>query len=306
MPPLQPRRGTILIVDDEPTSLRFLTDALENADFTVLVATSGRSAVERLSRVIPDLILMDAVMPDLDGFATTRLIKADTAVAHVPVIFMTGLIDSEHVVEAFRAGGADYVRKPVALDELLARIRAHVANGRMVQASLAGLEAAGRLMMAMDVAGRFLWCTPLAEQAIQRIAPHWSKDAAALPEAFDAVLPRLLTLRGLPGASVKVTHAQYTLELAILAHYRENEVLIRFNEVDPAADVTKLLRYFNLTPREAEVLLWVSYGKPNRVIGDILKISPRTVHKHLERIFDKLGIETRAAATAIAIRSIGQ
>ncbi|MET0363248.1 MAG: LuxR C-terminal-related transcriptional regulator, partial [Sphingobium sp.] len=214
--------------------------------------------------------------------------------------------ESEHVVEAFEVGGADYVRKPISVDELLARVRVHITNGRVVQASLAGLDATGRLMMATDVEGRFLWCTPLAEQAIQSVAPGWSREDATLPPVIRPTVDRLLSMRDLAGASVKLEHPQATLELVLIAQYRENEVLIRLNEVNPEADAAKLRLTLDLTQREAEVLLWVSYGKPNRVISDILSISPRTVNKHLERIFEKMGIETRSAAAAIAIRLICQ
>ncbi|HEX7858107.1 MAG TPA: DNA-binding response regulator [Sphingobium sp.] len=300
------RQDTVLVIDDAPDSLRFLTDALENSGITVLIATSGNSALELLGHVVPDLILMDAVMPGLDGFETTVRIKNTASLAHIPVIFMTGLTESEHVVEAFEVGGADYVRKPISIDELLARVRVHITNGRVVQASLAGLDATGRLMMATDVEGRFLWCTPLAEQAIQIIAPAWSKEESALPVIMRPAVDRLLSMRELPGASVKLEQPQATLEFVLIAQYRENEVLIRLNEVNPEADAAKLRLTLDLTQREAEVLLWVSYGKPNRVISDILSISPRTVNKHLERIFEKMGIETRSAAAAIAIRLICQ
>lgn len=300
------RQDTVLVIDDTPDSLRFLINALENAGITVLVATSGATALELLGHVVPDLILMDAVMPGLDGFETTVRIKSNASLAHIPVIFMTGLVESEHVVEAFEVGGVDYVRKPISVDELLARVRVHITNGRVVQASLAGLDATGRLMMATDVEGRFLWCTPLAEQAIQRIMPGWSKESAALPPALRGTVDRLLGMRELPGAAVKLEQPQVTLELVLIAQYRENEVLIRLNEVNPEADAAKLRLTLDLTQREAEVLLWVSYGKPNRVISDILSISPRTVNKHLERIFEKMGIETRSAAAAIAIRLICQ
>jgi len=89
----------------------------------------------------------------------------------------------------------------------------------------------------------------------------------------------------------------------LIAQYRENEVLIRLNPFDPAGDAVRLQARLALTEREAEVLLWISYGKSNADISDVLEISPRTVQKHLERIYEKLGVETRAAAAAIAIRS---
>lgn len=302
MGPSAALRDTVLIVDDNPDALRFLVDTLEHAEIAVLIAKSGEAAIELLSHIVPDLILMDAVMPGLDGFETTVRIKDTKSLAHVPVIFMTGLTESEHVVEAFEVGGVDYVRKPISVDELLARVRVHMHNARAVQASSAGLDATGRLMMATDVEGRFLWCTPLAERAIGNLAPGWTKDETMLPARLRSTVDRLLAIRDMPGASVKLDQ----LELMLIAQYRENEVLIRLNEVNPEADAAKLHHRLNLTQREAEVLLWVSYGKPNRVISDILSISPRTVNKHLERIFEKLGIETRSAAAAIAIRAIGQ
>jgi len=90
----------------------------------------------------------------------------------------------------------------------------------------------------------------------------------------------------------------------LIGRVRGSEVLVRLNDVNPAANIALLQTRFTLTNREAEVLLWISYGKPNRVISEILDISPRTVNKHLEQIFVKLGVETRAAAAASAVRVI--
>jgi len=83
-------------------------------------------------------------------------------------------------------------------------------------------------------------------------------------------------------------------------------VLIRLNELNPDEHAAQLKQRLQITDREAEVLLWLSYGKSSGDISDVLSISPRTVQKHLERIFEKLGVETRAAAAAMAIRAIDQ
>ena len=300
------RRDTVLVVDDEADSLRLLTDTLEAGGITVLVATSGAAALDLLGHVVPDLVLMDAVMPGMDGFETTARIKANPETAHVPVIFMTGLTESEHVIEGFEVGGVDYVRKPVNVHELLARVRVHMGHARAVQASTTGLDATGRLMMATDTRGFLLWCTPMAEQAINRVEPGWSKEDAQLPVALRSTVERLLTRKDARGASVRLEQGDSALELVLVAQYRENEVLIRLNELNPQVDVARLQARLGLTDREAEVLVWISYGKSNNVISDVLSISPRTVQKHLERIYEKLGVETRAAAAAIAIKSIGQ
>lgn len=298
------RRDTVLVVDDEPDSLRFLTDALEGAGITVLVAISGGAALDLLEHVVPDLILMDAVMPGIDGFAATRLIKARSQLAHVPVMFMTGLTESEHVIEGFEAGGVDYLRKPVNVHELLARVRVHLGNARAMQASATGLDATGRLMMSVDPQGGCLWCTPLAERAILRVSPEWSREERQLPDAIRLPLLRVLA-RNATGASVRIEQGESALELVVIAQYRDSEVLIRLNELNPKADVSQLQLKLGLTDREAEVLLWISYGKSNGMISEVLAISPRTVQKHLERIYEKLGVETRAAAAAVAIKVLG-
>jgi len=300
---LPSHRDTVLLVDDEHDSLRLMRDALEAAGITVLIATSGEAAVKLLAHIVPDLIVMDAVMPGMDGFETTVTIKKNPKLAHIPIIFMTGLTESEHVVEAFEVGGVDYVRKPANIQELLARVRVHAAHGRVRHASVASLDATGRLMLATDTRGRFLWCTPLAERAIERVAPGWSKEEEVLPLPLQAAVQRLLA-RGSQEGSVRVEQPLGTLELVLIAQHRDDNVLVRLNELNPDEHAARLKTRLQVTDREAEVLLWLSYGKSSIDISDVLSISPRTVQKHLERIFEKLGVETRAAAAALAIRAI--
>ena len=300
-------RDSVLVVDDQPESLRMLTDTLESSGISVLVATSGQGALDLMGHIVPDLVLMDAVMPGMDGFEATARIKANPATRHVPVIFMTGLTESEHVIEGFEVGGVDYVRKPVNVHELLARVRVHLGHARAVQVSTIGLDATGRMMLATDLAGRFLWCSPLAESVIARLQPGWNSQSGQLPDPVRHTIERLLQRRDTPGTTLRIDWREdagdYALELVLIAQYRENEVLIRLNQFDPAGDAAKLQTRLGLTEREAEVLLWISYGKSNADISEVLAISPRTVQKHLERIYEKLGVETRAAAAAIAIRS---
>jgi len=301
------RTDTVLVIDDEPDTLRMLTAVLEGAEIAVLVATSGNNALDLLTHIVPDLILIDAVMPGLDGFETTLRIKANPAWAQVPIIFMTGLTEPEHVVEAFEVGGVDYVRKPVDHSELLARVRVHMAQGRAMTASAASLDATGRQMLATDRSGNLVWCTPGAEDTIARIAPGWNRAEQSLPLSLRDPVANLLAREDFAGATARLDiRGAGSLELVVVAQYRENEVLIRLNEVNPDRDVARLGERLRLTQREAEVLLWVSYGKASNDISLVLEISPRTVQKHLERIYEKLGVETRSAAAAIAIRAIGQ
>ena len=214
-------RGVILIVDDTPDNLALLSDALDEVGYMVLVALDGLSALSRIQRRRPDLILLDAMMPGLDGFETCQRIKADAATADIPVLFMTALTDSEHVVKGFAAGGIDYVTKPINTEEVLARVASHLRTARILQTARAASQA------------------------------------------------QPLTLNDEPAYAT-------------------------------------LSARFQLTEREVEVLRWVACGKTNRDIGDILGLSPRTVNKHLEHVYVKLGVETRTAATSVALSAMAE
>src|SRR5258708_36021966 len=113
-------RDTVLVVDDSPETLRLLTDAIEDAGMTVLVAREGEHALSIVEKVLPDVILMDALMPGMDGFETCRRLKRNSTLAHVPVIFMTGLSETQDIVKGLEAGGGDYVTKAIAPDDMAA------------------------------------------------------------------------------------------------------------------------------------------------------------------------------------------
>ncbi len=118
--------ASILVVDDTPTNVSVLLEVLERAGFKVLVARDGESALEQAGYAHPDLILLDVMMPGIDGFETCRRLKQLPQTAHVPVIFMTALTDVQDKVRAFEAGAADYVSKPFQHEEVLARVSAHL------------------------------------------------------------------------------------------------------------------------------------------------------------------------------------
>ena len=302
MPTSAPRqRDIVLVVDDSPEALGFLTAALEQAGITVLVATNGEAALSISSRVTPDIVLMDAVMPGLDGFETCRRIKADGALAHVPVIFMTGLTETEHVVHALESGGVDYLTKPINIDELQARIRVHLANARSVQNARIALDAAGRHLLAVAPSGRVEWATPQAHQMLKeltgredeltRMGPELATWIASGTEAAPAGQTATMTVALGNGTEVQLHH---------LGSIGEEEYLFRLTAGDRPDQDAILREHFALTGREAEVLLWIAKGKSNRDIGEILGLSPRTVNKHLEQIYAKLGVENRASAAVRA------
>jgi len=251
--------------------------------------------------VMPRLIVLDAVMPGIDGFELCRRLKLDPLLAHVPIVFMTGLTDTAHVVEGLRAGAADYVTKPVIMEELVARIHVHMANASRAEGARIGLDATGRHLLALDGAGAILWCTPQAAASLRGLFPN--SDPAHAPATDDlAEQLRNLVIGVAPG---RVGRIESPGGRALRAEYLHvdgrAELLFRLAKADDDSEDRRLARAFQLTEREAEVLVWTARGKSNREISEILNISPRTINKHLERIFTKLGVENRTAATSVAM-----
>ena len=117
---------TILIVDDTPANLGVIVESLEDHGFRVVVAQDGEEGLQRADFVQPDLILLDVMMPGLDGFEVCRRLKALASTRDIPVIFMTSLTETENKVAAFKAGGVDYVTKPLRIDEVMARVNTHL------------------------------------------------------------------------------------------------------------------------------------------------------------------------------------
>ncbi|MBP2558007.1 DNA-binding response OmpR family regulator [Neorhizobium galegae] len=293
-------RDIVLLVDDSPETLGFLTEALEKSGFSVLIATTGQSALNIVERITPDLILLDAVMPGMDGFETCRKLKTNGGVTQVPVIFMTGLTETEHVVNALDSGGVDYLTKPINIDELRARIRVHLSNARSAQSARVALDAAGRHLLAVKANGAIHWSTPQATRLINA--------ATNSDDGLDIVSRRIsawMAERDKPGfardaAFALVQNGQASLQFAFLGAIGADEHLFRLTAANKRPDDEVLRQHFPLTQRESEVLLWIAKGKSNRDIGDILGLSARTVNKHLEQIYVKLGVENRASAAVKA------
>ncbi|MEM9782126.1 MAG: response regulator transcription factor [Pseudomonadota bacterium] len=298
-----PQREIVLLVDDSPETLSMLTDALEAAGETVLVARDGETALSLIERVEPDLVLLDAIMPGLDGFETCRRLKRHPAMNTIPVIFMTGLSDSAHVVQGLQAGGVDYVTKPVDPDALIARIAVHVANARIVAEARMALDSAGRSVMALSQSGVMQWATPRAQELVGYYLQPPS-PGAALVGAWTAGIAdqpvsvvRPIELPEAPGAEGGVS-------LVYLGRTTSGSLLSRVSPRRTEAPSEELAKRLGLTQREGEVLGWLADGKANRDIASILNLSPRTVNKHLEQIYAKLQVENRTAAVAVALRAL--
>ncbi len=202
----------ILVIEDEPQMRRNMTTVLKMEGFEALAAENGKTGVEIAKRELPALVLCDVMMPELDGYGVLSELRADSATAGIPFLFLTAKGEKADLRLGMNSGADDYLTKPVDIPDLLAAIHARLERQQVLEATLAS-------------------------------GPN-------------------------------------------------------FDSPKPLAD--KL----GLTPRESEVLLWVAQGKGNAEIGTILSTSESTVKKHLEHIFEKLGVENRGAAALTAIEAL--
>ncbi len=310
-PVLSASADVVLVVDDVPENIALLNDALDEAGYTVLVATHGEAALQLAQRVAPDIVLLDAVMPGLDGFEVARRLKADERTAAIPIVFMTGLTETEHVLAAFSAGSTDYVTKPIKPREVLARIAVHLQAARTQRQARNALDAFGHATLVVrERDGRRIWQTVLARRLLGEF--FGGAESVTPPEVIAWVARESLRRRaGADAAGLTVARGSRRISFTLhampddaLEESGEGEWLVVMRESDDAAVVEAVALACKLTAREAEVLYWVVKGKTNRDIGDILGTSPRTITKHLEHVFEKMGVETRTAAAALALSKV--
>jgi len=170
------RQSAILIVDDAPDSLGLLQDMMREQGYQTFVASSGKRALDIATRVQPDLILLDVILPDLDGLEICRRLKRQPDTAHIPVIFVSACGETDDIVAGFDTGAADYIAKPVRMAEVCARVRAQL---RLRSSSESQKQQAERLqmivdgmdegLMLVDSAGRVAYANPACERFLAKV-----------------------------------------------------------------------------------------------------------------------------------------
>jgi DNA-binding response OmpR family regulator/DNA-binding CsgD family transcriptional regulator len=296
MPPAVP--PTLLVVDDTPAALGVVCDTLRREGVRVLLAENGAAAREVLARTIPDLILLDVVMPGEDGFTVCEALRAAPAWRDIPVIFLTAIDAAEQKVRAFAAGAVDYVTKPVHVPELVARVRVQLdlrAARRTLETKNAELEtevalrldaeaqlaaSLDRAVVVLDRAGTIVFATRLAHDLLAKYFPGGRPAAFSSGGLFPAENGALIVRR--------------------FAEAGRDDTVMLVLEEEHAPPGPGALLALGLTPRQAEVAYWVAQGKSNAETAMILGTSPRTVDKHMERIFERLGLENRASLMVAA------
>ncbi|MDO9270622.1 MAG: response regulator transcription factor [Methylobacter sp.] len=298
--------GIAMIVDDTPGNLALLSDTLSEAGYRVLVATDGLSALEQIAYLKPDIILLDIMMPGIDGFETCNRLKSSPETADIPVLFMTALSELDNLLRGFDEGAVDYIVKPIRPPEVLARVDLQLTQARNLRRVENALNNSPFSALAIDSSGNITWLTPggilWLDEFLQKHALTGKHEVGSpLPKPILEWVKQYLdfvdksesfeSYRTGVGFLVKITPCQSTGEYLLVLDRHSGEW-----------DLDLVRNSLGLTFREAEILMWISRGKTNKEVGIILGSSPRTINKHLEHIFEKLGVATRAAAVSMVLQ----
>jgi DNA-binding response OmpR family regulator/DNA-binding CsgD family transcriptional regulator len=304
---------TVLIVDDIPANVDVVLGFLAEAGYRVLVSDGGYRALEQLERTLPDIILLDLLMPGLDGIETCKRIKATAEWRPIPVIMMTAADELSKKLAAFEAGAVDFVTKPVQPEEVRARVQTHLQL-RDLQKTLEqkNLELAEEIELRLDAEKQL---ETSLEQALL-ISDSQGQILFATGQA------RILLNTFFASGSDKKLPIELQNWLSgpdnqrpkLISHKKRGEIEVDHFAISKSGNVSllriehrngdngpKALLALGVTAREAEVLYWISEGKTNPEIAIIIDASLNTVKKHAINLFAKLGVETRTAAARLAL-----
>lgn len=276
--PISHDQAAILIVDDVPENLGLLHESLDQAGYRVLVTTDGLSAIEIAHRCLPDMILLDGNMPHMDGFESCLQLKASPITQLIPVIFMTGLSETEHIVKGFQVGGVDYVTKPLNIEEVLARVKTHLAHAKLLQQQKQVIDATEVAIIALDIQGEMAWQTDKATLFLNQYLQDQSGFKLGLKQWFADIKKDKDNKKRM---SCTYSTSTQQLQLILLTPWQDDlsttkNYLVQIKISSTALSIEDILKYCpQLTQREAEVSHWLALGKTNKDIAEILELRDR-------------------------------
>ncbi len=246
-------------------------------------------------------------MPGLNGYETCACLKADPVTSHVPVIFMTALGDLDDLLKGFGEGAVDYIVKPIRPPEVLARVEAQLQQVRQVKRAEEALNHGPFAALSIDREGVISWLPAAARNWLLSIMqPSDEAESINVGGMLPSYLLEWVMLRVSEGADKgaafeSISGGQHYIA-KLMPCLNSGEYLLLLEKHQAEWNLDSLGNSLGLTPREAEILMWISRGKTNKEAGLILECSPRTINKHLEHVFEKLGVATRAAAVSVALQ----
>ncbi len=323
----QPKE-TILIVDDTPANLHFLDELLTKKGYRTRLAPNGGRALSSIRAAVPDLVLLDIMMPGMDGYEVCQTLKADELAQDIPVIFISALDEVFDKMKAFSSGGVDYITKPFQPEEVLARIETHLDLRRLrlsLQEKNQALKTANNTLeekveartialkteieqrkshqqekdrlfeLAQQQSDQLRSLTNLLIKAQQNQRQGLSTGLEQeLQPKIDLLRTHLNTLQAMfppdHDSQMVVTMAATIRLLAEMESYI-NQVTANLDQAAVAEQEMSSNPLLQLSAREREVLRLVSEGKSNAEVAEILSVSVNTVYTYLKRIRQKLNLQ---------------
>lgn len=314
---------TLLIIDDNITNLKLTMSYLKAYSYKILTASTGLDGVDRAQLTVPDLILLDVMMPDIDGFEVCARLKANPTTADIPVIFMTAISDAEHKTRGLREGAVDYVTKPVNVSELLMRVRTHLSlrdlqlqleneaaqRNDILTKQTAELEKirAERHTLSETVSMQAEQLHQLAQQAMQE---HLIQNEGVRTFFQNQLHTNLKQARSaLDDAQIQLHITTHTAPPHLQQHLEKANTYIKdlLDQVEELIDnttqdvhITHSDLYQKLSDREYQTLKMMAKGLGNGDIAEEMGVSPGTVTTYRRRIMQKLGVSDTASLLQIA------
>ena len=267
-------RTDVLIIDDDDGTRLTIKHIVESARYQARTAAGGHDALKMVQEKVPEIIILDLVMPEMDGYEVCRRLKADPRSAQVPVIFLSGLISAEEKVKAFEAGGVDYIVKPCSTIELLARLHTHLSVQR-IQNSLAA--EVRKQTIELEEKNKDLQETNLV---LKRLLREIEEEKMEVSRIMQTNIERLV-LPDLDRMAEAPIQQRYQLRDTIQTNLKDISSPVMGKDIDA---------YFLLTPTELRVLNFIRQGRSSKEIAQALNISPQTVATHRKKIRKKLNI----------------
>ncbi|MCW5202074.1 response regulator [Desulfobulbus sp. US4] len=267
-------RTEVLIVDDDDGARLTIKHIVESAQYQARTAAGGHDALKMVQEKLPEIILLDLVMPEMDGYEVCRRLKADPRSAEIPVMFLSGLISAEEKFKAFEVGGVDYIVKPCSTVELLARLHTHLTLQR-IQNSLAA--EVRKQTVELKEKNKELQETNLV---LKRLLHEIEEEKMEMSRIMQTNIERLI-LPDLDRMAEAPAQQRYQLRDTIQTNLLDLSSPVAGKNIDA---------YSLLTPTELRVLNFIRQGRSSKEIAQSLNISPQTVATHRKHIRKKLNI----------------
>jgi len=288
----------ILIVDDEEANLQLIGKILQNLDVDITLASSGKEALQLLESLVPDLIILDIIMPSMSGFDVCRKIKSRKPTSEVPIIFLSAKVDSEDIIKGFDIGARDYITKPFIKEELVARVEAQlniITNEKKIKNLNNNLEekVKERTKALTKINEKLTdYNTALKVLMDQRDEDRIDLEHQVMANAEELILPSIERLK-------QTNLNKQQKELLGICENNISKITSSF-----VSSMMDNGRVRGLTHRETTIANLIVQGKSSQEISTILNISESTINYHRNNIRKKVGIKNKSVNLQVYLKQL--